>query len=149
MERADVARLLNVAEADVCHYTETDESVSVMLIGDVARLWTPDGVFAVNDCPANRQLRPIPDEWRARGGTVTPQLVIVGETGPEIVDLPAGEVVTVSPPPVDEVPDGTAEQVLAWVDGDPDRAARAIDAEQSRDKPRSVLLANLRKVAGS
>ena len=49
---------------------------------------------------------------------------------------------------VDEVPDGTAEDVLAWVGDDPARAALAFTAEQSREKPRKTLLASLEKIAG-
>lgn len=61
MEHGDVARLLGVAGADLKHYVESDEGVSVVLTNGVERMWTSDGVFAVNDCPQNRSLRPLPD----------------------------------------------------------------------------------------
>lgn len=137
MERGDVARLLNVADADVQHFLMHDDSVSVVLSDGVARLWTPDGVFAVNDCPQNRSLRPVPDKLKS--ALVTEDEVI--ETGDGQEDVAPSE------EPADEVPDGTADEVLSWVDGDPDRAARAIEAEEQREKPRSTLLGNLRKVA--
>lgn len=43
-----------------------------------------------------------------------------------------------------EVPSGTIPGILAWVDGDPDRAGRALAAEQDKgDKARSTLVADL------
>jgi hypothetical protein len=47
-----------------------------------------------------------------------------------------------------EVPAGGAKEILGWVGDDPDRARRALDAEQARDKPRSTLVSTLTKVAG-
>lgn len=44
------------------------------------------------------------------------------------------------------VPDGSANDVLAWVGDDPARAALAVEAEQKRDKPRSTLVAALEKI---
>lgn len=41
---------------------------------------------------------------------------------------------------------GSIQQVLAWVDGDPDRATEAADAEAAKDKPRSTLLAKLSEI---
>lgn len=44
------------------------------------------------------------------------------------------------------VPDGTAKEILAWVDGDPERAQLALDAEAARGElARSTLSDNLRK----
>jgi hypothetical protein len=90
MEHGDVARLLNVADADLRHYVENDDSVSVVLTDGVERLWTSDGVFAVNDCPQNRSLRPVPDELKR-------EVYWVGETGPEALVLPEGAVVAPIP----------------------------------------------------
>lgn len=136
MEHGDVARLLNVADADVRHYVVNDNSVSVVLTDGVERVWTPEGVFAVNDCPQNRSLRPLPDELRTG-------LVSEDSISEEVLETPPAE----EEPSPEEVPDGTADEVLSWVDGDPDRAALAIDAEGRREKPRSVLLGQLRKVS--
>jgi len=133
MEHGDVARLLNVADADVRHYVVNDDSVSVVLTDGVERMWTPDGVFAVNDCAQNRNLRPLPDELRTAG-------VVTEEEVAESAEEQAEDT-------ADEVPDGTADQVLSWVDGDPERAALAIEAEELREKPRTVLLGQLRKVS--
>jgi hypothetical protein len=52
-------------------------------------------------------------------------------------------------PPTELDIDGTAADVLAWVGEDPDRAGEALEAEQAKDKPRSTLLRQLEKLAGS
>lgn len=47
-------------------------------------------------------------------------------------------------PSPEEVPAGTVAEVLAWVDGDPDRAANALDVERAKgDKARGTLVAGL------
>ena len=47
------------------------------------------------------------------------------------------------------VPDGTIDEVLAWVGEDADRADRAADAERARgDRVRKTLLEKLAEVAG-
>lgn len=58
-------------------------------------------------------------------------------------EQPSGEA------PAAGVPDGTAADVLAWVDSDPDRAKAAITAEQARSKPRSSLLTKLERIANT
>lgn len=151
MEHGDVARLLNVADADLRHYVVNDDSVSVVLTDGVERLWTSDGVYAVNDCPQNRSLRPLPEDMKSLVGVVTEDFVTAGQRGPESFVPPEGVKVAAAHEGVksveDSVPDGTADEVLSWVDGDPKRAALAIETEEQREKPRSVLLGNLRKVS--
>jgi hypothetical protein len=48
-------------------------------------------------------------------------------------------------PPVD----GTIDDLMAWVDGDPERAAAALEAEQAKDKPRSTVVKRLTALADS
>lgn len=48
----------------------------------------------------------------------------------------------------DQVPDGPAKDVLAWVGDDSDRAVAALEAEEARDQPRTTLVAALEKVVG-
>lgn len=48
-------------------------------------------------------------------------------------------------PGQDQVPDGTADEVLAWVGTDKDRAERALAAEQA-GKQRKVLVEQLTKL---
>lgn len=53
-------------------------------------------------------------------------------------------------PEGDEPPvDGTIDDLMSWVDDDPERAARALEAEQAKEKPRSTLVKALEKLAGS
>jgi hypothetical protein len=48
----------------------------------------------------------------------------------------------------DEPPvDGTIDDLMAWVDGDPTRAAKALEAEQAKDKPRSTVVKRLSALA--
>lgn len=49
----------------------------------------------------------------------------------------------------DEVPDGAARKVLDWVGSDPERARRAIEAEEYRDSPRKGLMSHLKLISGS
>lgn len=50
----------------------------------------------------------------------------------------------------DEPPvDGTIDDLMSWVDGDSDRASRALEAEQAKDKPRSTVVKRLSALAGT
>ena len=46
-----------------------------------------------------------------------------------------------------EVPEGTTQDVLDWVDGDPQRAQTALEAENCKDNPRSTLVTKLETIA--
>lgn len=48
--------------------------------------------------------------------------------------------------PGTKVPGGTVNDVLDWVDDDPDRARLALDAEQDRPSPRSTLVDQLEDI---
>lgn len=154
MEHGDVARLLNVADADVKKFMETDTEVFVKLSDGAERVITEDGVFAVNSAASNRSLRP----WSGGCSGWDPDNVVAPEDGDPYTEDEGGvrhyepqwletDVSGVEESPVETVPEGTADEVLSWVDGDPDRAALAIETEERREKPRSVLLGNLRKVS--
>jgi hypothetical protein len=67
------------------------------------------------------------------------QLRLVNEDGSAI----QGDASTVRAPAPDGPPAGTAEQVLAWVGDDPQRAAAALDAEKASEKPRKGLVSAL------
>ena len=52
-----------------------------------------------------------------------------------------------TPADPDAVPDGKVDEVLAWVDGDKDRAAKALEAEQAKgDKARTTLTGPLEEL---
>lgn len=75
-----------------------------------------------------------------------PECVEVLDAEPDVSDDPDGPGVDIDG---DGVPEGSAKQVLAWVGDDPERAALALEAEHAREKPRSVLTADLEKLAGA
>jgi hypothetical protein len=120
MERGDVARLLSVADADVESFEENEHGLFVTVRDGGRRVVTKDGLFACDGHPANAQLR----RWVEPAGEAPP-------------------VETVDPDTHADVPDGTAAEVLAWVDGDAERALLAYAFESAREKPRSTLLAKL------
>jgi hypothetical protein len=120
MELGDVARLLSVADADVESFEENAHGLFVNVRDGGRRVVTKDGLFACDDHPAGAQLR----RWVEPAAEAPP-------------------VETVDPDTRADVPDGTAAEVLAWVDGDAERALLAYDVESAREKPRSTLLAKL------
>jgi len=70
----------------------------------------------------------------------------LAETGSPVTvleDEPAGD--NPPPPDPDAVPDGSAEKVLEWVDGNPEKALRALEAETA-GKARKGLIASLEKL---
>lgn len=66
-------------------------------------------------------------------------------TGPAPEDpLPPGDDDTADPDDADGPPvEGTADDLLTWVGGDPGRARLALDAEQAKDKPRTTVVKRL------
>ncbi len=145
MERGDVARLFNVAEADVTGVVETDETVLVTLKDGVQRICTEDGIFGVSDHPSNRQLRrwdkPLPgavaEDADAEDGEA------LAEPDEDTADEDTADEAPAVEAAVDVVPDGSAKDVMAWVDDDQARAEQAKAAELERDNPRSTLLKQL------
>lgn len=58
-----------------------------------------------------------------------------------------GKPTSAAPPASDEVPDATIAVVMAWIDGDRDRAARALEVEQAKgDRARVKLVEDLTKL---
>lgn len=60
-----------------------------------------------------------------------------------------GEAAQTDSKPADNVPSGTTKEVLAWVDGDRDKAQQALDKEQSNNEPRKGLVRELNEVLNS
>lgn len=76
----------------------------------------------------------------------------VTEADPEPAPEPEKPQDPVEPvtPDGDEPPvDGTIDALMAWVGDDKERAARALEAEQAKDKPRSTVVKRLAAMAGS
>ncbi|WP_051326000.1 hypothetical protein [Glycomyces tenuis] len=152
----DVLRLPSVSDyrpggQPMLFYCTKHDNLSVPTIGvrfkDHFAEATTRGAIAYLQSPFMRRrgVRPATEEeeaaWR---GETTGGPVLVQEPAP--VNPPA----TQNPAPDGQheaVPDGKAEEVLAWVGDDPSRAQGAIDAEQQREKPRKTLLAKLETIA--
>jgi hypothetical protein len=66
---------------------------------------------------------------------------------PQAVEAPVveddGDDLPPAGPDADPVPDGSITDVMAWVDGDQDRAERALDAELHREPQRATLVSQL------
>lgn len=72
----------------------------------------------------------------------------------EVTEADPEPVAAAVPPPQQEpvegdLPptEGTIGDLMAWVDGDPGRAAAALAAEQAKDKPRSTVVKQLAALA--
>lgn len=46
----------------------------------------------------------------------------------------------------DAVPQGTTPEVMSWVDSDPERAQKALDAELADNRPRKGLVSSLQEI---
>lgn len=142
MDKHEAGRVLGLADADVLSVEETEDGTKVTTRDGGDRLIRDDGVWAMTGHPATAQLRRIVPGY---GRWAEP-----GEPLPEVPDSAYGEDgVPLDPPPADdEVPDGTADAILAWVGDDAERAQRALAAEDRREHPRSTLVDKLRKISG-
>lgn len=112
---------------------------------------TVDGVeVGVADVTARGAIAHLQSPWMRRRG-----VALADEVDLEFADSPgAGQKSSPEPtagvtsPPDGPPPAGPAGDVLAWVGDDPDRARRALEAEQARARPRTSLVAKLGKLAG-
>jgi hypothetical protein len=85
-----------------------------------------------------------PDLEPADDATVAALAPLVDE------DAPADATPSASAPVLDDVPHGTIDEVLAWVDGDPVRAATALGVENAaEDGPRITLVDALTRLANT
>ena len=48
-----------------------------------------------------------------------------------------------------EVPEGTVREVLDWVDGDAEKAQKALDVENAKENPRKSLVSQLEDIVGA
>lgn len=48
-----------------------------------------------------------------------------------------------------EVPEGTVREVLDWVDGDAEKAQKALDVENAKESPRKSLVSQLEDIVGA
>lgn len=130
MTRDEAARVMGVATPEVTRVeAETEHGVVVAMSSGARRLIGDDGFYALDEHPANTHLRrfrfPVPE-------------VAPGEGGDQ--ELDEGD------PDGAQVPDGTVDEVLAWVGSDPERAIAAREHEQAKPSPRKSLIERLEKV---
>lgn len=138
---AKVARMLRVADADVrkvIHDVEKNHYVVDLVDGGKVLLHEAGKWFALNDHRSIKNMERAPAPESAPTEQVSkpePQ-----ESAPS-VEVPAPVAVE------DDVPNGTANDVISWVGDDKDKASRALEAERAKDKPRSVLITTLERIA--
>lgn len=151
MERGDVARLLQVADADVESYELAPDGLFVNLRDCGRIVVATEGVFACDDHPANRQLRPWPGRDTSLPGYLVPapEVVVAVPEGIQPGEWASTQGDGSGEPLPEAVPDGTIDEILAWVDGNPERALQAYEVEETRDKPRSTLLAKLEELVSA
>lgn len=134
MTREEAARVMGVAPREVSRVAVEAHGVTVVMSSGAHRLIGDDGVYATDDHPANGHLRRFhPPET---------------DDGPvaEELDAVIGQLVDdglVTETPADGVPEGTVEEVLAWIGDDPERALAALDAENARRPTRKSLIKRL------
>jgi hypothetical protein len=75
--------------------------------------------------------------------------VKVLEADPEPEPAPEQPAADTAPAEGEPPVDGTIDDLMGWVDGDPQRATLALEAEQAKDKPRSTVVKRLAALAGS
>lgn len=81
-------------------------------------------------------------------GVPEPDVEVVGELTEEEAAAIAVHVNRTTEAGDDQVPDGTAAEVLEWVGEDVDRAQRALDAELHSANQRTTLVAKLSSLLG-
>lgn len=157
--RAAVAQRMGMKPSEIVNVAEDGDSVLVVTHDGVHSRIDESGVTVVSapaPLPRDPSTGEIPstvaeqpavvldeaDRCTACGGT--------GLRGDELARADEPSTADAEPDEADgdEVPDGTAKEVLAWVGSDPDRARRALQAEQQREDPRSGLTGALEKVVG-
>lgn len=116
----DIAKGEEVSGGLALHLLETGSDVEPA--DDAATDWAPPGAEASEDAGSG------PADGDAEGGGDGQE----PDGGKPIAELDI---------------DGNADDVLAWVVTDPERAEGAIEQEMAKDKPRSTLLKKLQKIA--
>jgi hypothetical protein len=122
MDRAEAARRLSVAEHEVVDVRTVDGRVEVL----------------------HHDMASHVESWRRVWQDVVEFALEAAQKQPERDSGVEGSPESGS----GEVPDGTRDDVLAWVGDDSDRAVAALEAEEQREQSRTTLIAALEKVIG-
>lgn len=118
MTRDEAARAMGVATPEVNSVEDTEYGAAVVMSSGARRLIADDGFYATDDHPANNHLR----RYRFP------------------VSEPEGD------PDEIQVPDGTVDDVMAWVGNDVERALAALEHEKAKASPRKSLIEKLEKL---
>lgn len=144
--RAKLARALKVSDADIWSfkYDLLRDGFDVELRTGGHVLVTSEQIYALDD---------------HRGNKTLPKYEPPTGSGPEVVTHDGSIVMVGTPVPAsvaeedddDEaspfVPDGTSNDIIMWVDGDPQRASDALAKEREKAKPRVALIKQLERIA--
>ena len=136
LSKAEAAARLGVPEREVLDVADAEGDYRVSTTDGVAYLVTDDGkvAYLANYPPDTlfpvRKPPPAPEPTGEDGDEDDE-----GEGG----DEDGGE--------EEAVPDGAIGEVLAWVNRDQARAARALRAERDRQEPRQTLVVQLERLA--
>src|SRR5688572_2613542 len=124
--QAQLARLLKVADADIWKYEydfDADQYTVKMRTGGQV-LVTSEQYYSLDDHPGNKTLHKL-------------EVDVSYTSFKDEVDEPVGSF---------EVPNGTTNEVIVWIDGEKDRAAAALAVERERSKPRLALIKQLERI---
>jgi hypothetical protein len=142
--REDVAREMGVLPREVSQVEETEHGTRVVMSSGAHRIVRDDGFYALDEHPDNKRLR--------RFELPEPEASPEPPAGPDPVDPEDPPVQAPADPTPDadpgigDVPGGSIEDVMAWVDGDPARALAALEHERAKPSPRKSLIDRLEKL---
>lgn len=131
--RAHLARLLKVADADIWNfeYDRARDQYTVTMRTGGQVLVTAEQYYALDDHRGNKAL-PLYNLPTELVEEVTPLTSFKDEVSEHVGSF--------------EVPDGTTNEVVIWVDGDKDRAVAALEVERARSKSRVALIKQLERI---
>lgn len=133
MTRDEAARAIGVAATEIRSAEDTEHGVAVVMSTGARRLIVAgDGFYATHDHPDNARLR----RWSPPEGAGEDPEDLDPDQDPE---TPVGDDELV-------VPDGSVDQVTAWVGDNPDRAQAALEHERAKPSPRKSLIDRLEKL---
>jgi hypothetical protein len=135
LSKEDAAKRLGVPEREVLEVQAADDGDHVTTTDGVSYHITDERVAYLANYPKD---------------TLFPVHEPPPETQPaELLGEPDGAQDAVAPELSDDedVPEGAVGQVLAWVNRDRARAARALKVEREREEPRATLVTQLERLA--
>jgi hypothetical protein len=142
LSKAEAAQRLGVPEREVLEVQAADDGDHVTTTDGVSYHVTDDRVAYLANYPKDTLFpvhEPPPAEERPAELLGEPEGV-QGAQGAQDADPPKLE-------DDEDVPEGAVGQVLAWVNRDRARAARALKVEREREEPRATLVTQLERLA--